>query len=398
MANFFPLKYATRHGLIAGATGGGKTWTLASMAEHFTRAGVPVLAVDAKGDLEGAGAARLLDCYGERGEALNISLHDMGPDALARALQLSDAQAGALDVAYMLCESQRLNIHTLDDLQHALQAATGLQGFERLTMGTVTQTTASIVARAALKLKRAGAASIFNGSRYDVADILAPGLSVLQAVRLAETPALYSAIVLHILNQFYTRLPEQGDASKPRLAVFIDEAHLLFADAPPAVVQRLEQITRLIRSKGVALFYVTQSPADLPPVILSQLANRVQHALRGATQADLRAIRAAAETMPAAPGFDVAAAIPTLGTGEALCSFMNEAGAIMPAHRSRIPTPHTPPRALSEGERAAFMPAAPAATVAPVQGVAPRGALAGYWLGFALTWGAIIGGLYALLA
>lgn len=402
MANFFPMKYATRHGLIAGATGGGKTWTLASMAEHFNRAGVPVLAIDAKGDLEGLSVGndtvRLWDCYGERGEAFPISLHDLGPDNLARALQLSDAQAGALDVAFMLAQSQRLNIHTLDDLQHALQAATGLQGYERLTLGTVTTTTASIVARAALKLKRAGAAQIFNGERADVARFLEGGaLNILQAVTLCESPALYGAIVLHILNQFYSRLPEQGDADKPRLAVFIDEAHLLFADAPPAIVQRLEQITRLIRSKGVALFYVTQSPADLPPVILSQLANRVQHAMRGATTADLRAIRAAADTMPSAPGFDAAASIPKLATGCALVSFMSEGGAIMPCTVAAIPTPANPPRALSDAERARFIHTAPPPAAAPVQRRAGMADAIGFYAGFVLTGGAIFAGAWAAL-
>lgn len=343
----YPVKYANRHGLITGSTGGGKTYTLASMAEHFVSIGTSTLLIDAKGDLEGLAAnpannVRFWDCHGKRGAKFSLSLHDLGTELLTRALELTEAQSGALDVAFTLAEMNDSNIHTIADMRAALHASKNMGEEARLALGNVTGTSAATVARALLKLERAGGNVVFDGQRNDVAAFIHGGLNIMQAKELVQSPALYSAMVLHILSEFYNRLPECGDLAAPRLVIFIDEAHLLFTDAPQGLVRRIEQITRLIRSKGVGLYYVTQAPSDIPAGVLAQLANRVQHRMGGATLADKRAIRAAAETLPLPAGLNGETAIMGLGIGQALYSFVGDDGKPEQCRVAKMPAPSVP--------------------------------------------------------
>lgn len=302
-----PLRYANRHILVTGATGTGKTVTLRTIARGMVAAGVPVLMVDAKGDLFGAHNPRPV-----------VDLYQLGPDLICRALELSEAQAGAVYVLFTMAEVEGLQLATLDDLRGLCGiAAERAREVSRL-YGLVSPASLAAVQRAAVRLSRDGG-DVFGRPGFDLAR-LGRGATVLKADRVARSPALYAALVSWILLDLYHRAPERGDAAKPVLAVVIDESHLVFTDAPPALLRKLESVVRLIRSKGVCLVFASQSPADLPPGISGQLATRIQHGLRGSTPAQVKAIRAAAESMPAAPDFDAVEAIGRLGIGEALVS------------------------------------------------------------------------------
>jgi hypothetical protein len=340
-----PLRHLTRHAGVFGATGTGKTTTAGALLEGLAAAGVPVLALDAKGDLEsltrGPGG-RMWDCTGKRGAVRRLDLAQMGPDLIARALDLSPAQAGALEIATAFAETRGLPLHTLADLRAVLGAV--IQNAESLSFefGLVTPASVAAVQRALLRIERT-APGAFGTPALDPfgADRRDPRtgrgrFTVLHAAPLMATPGLYGAAAAFILESLYKQAGELGDVSGPALAVFIDESHLIFDGAPRAVVQRLESVVRLIRSKGIALIFATQSPGDLPPAISGQLATRIQHGLRGSTAQGLREIRAAADTLPTASNLDAFEAIKGLGTGEALVSLPGEGGQPQPAKRVQI--------------------------------------------------------------
>lgn len=342
-----PLKYANRHGLIAGATGTGKTVTLQTLCQEFAANGVPVFVADVKGDIAGlatgAQHVELWDMKGKHGLPFKVSLDMLGPDLIARMLELSDAQTGLIEAAF----AQKPRMETLDDLMDAIGDVIAEGG----ATGTAT---VAAVSRAVMRFQRQGGGKLIGGPAYDIGPHLfdlETAIHILHAEELVRQPAAYGALMIWLLRELMERMPEAGDLDKPRLVLFIDEAHLLFADAPPHLVRSIEQTVRLIRSKGVGVYFVTQSPDDLPPGILGQLGNRIQHALRGATQRDLRAIKAAAETMPINPTLDMAAAIRDLRTGEALVSTLDEEGRPRMAQRARIQLPQCRLGAISNEER-----------------------------------------------
>lgn len=373
-------RFANRHALVAGATGTGKTTTLASMAEGFAAMGVPSLVLDVKGDLSGllrANAGELWSPMGDTGRAARLDLWRMGPDLIARALDLSDAQSGALDVAFAVAEAESLPLATLADLRALLGRLVANARDYSATYGLVTPSSVAAVQRAALRLERE-AREAFGVPALDVAlcahlDDDGRGLiTVLQCDRLTRTPGLYGALCAFLLSDLYGRFPEVGDLDRPRLALFLDESHLIFSGAPPPLVAKLESIVRLIRSKGVALVFVTQSPADLPTGIAGQLQNRIQHGLRAVTAADARAVRAAADSLPRAPGFNAARAIESLGVGVALVSTVGADGVPLPVDVVRIARPAARLGPLDPSEAEAFYVAPPVvAAVVPVVAPSP---------------------------
>jgi len=311
-----PYRYLTRHMGIFGATGTGKTTTLGTIAE---RTPCPVLILDAKGDLESLQTSIMRP---------RMSISDIGPDLIARALDLSEAQSGALSVAMAWAEDTGRRVNTLADLRALLNEA--LDTDLSRDYGLISKVSISATQRALLRLER-GAPWAFGQTKHDPRDT--QGRVVYACAGLTALPGLYGAFVAHVLERLYSGLGEIGDVGAPGLLVLIDEAHLVFDGATPAVIQRIEQITRLIRSKGVGLIYVTQAPSDLPSVIAGQLATRIQHALRGATGQHLKALRAAAETMP---GNIAAGDIMALGTGEAIVSIPDANGVPTPGRKVKI--------------------------------------------------------------
>lgn len=378
-------RYANRHGLIAGATGGGKSVTLMKLAEGFSDAGVSSFVVDAKGDLSALARstpARFLDVFGERGEPARLSIERLGVELLARVLDLSEAQSGVLDVLAAYADSRRVSVHTISDLNAIIRAVRLQSDQVRQSLGHVTPTTLNAIGRAVLRLEREGGRQAFDrdsfdfarlfGERQDGATIDGRGpVNILVAERLLRAPALYAAFVVYLLSDLFDRMPEAGDLDRPRLVLFIDEAHLLFQDCPAAVLQRLERVIRLIRSKAVGVYFVTQSPADIPPTIVGQLGNRIQHALRGATPADARAIRAAADSLPVNPRFDAAAAIGSLGVGYALVSTIAPNGEPSLVERVRVDLPRCPLGVLRPEERPAVELARPPALATSGGAAAP---------------------------
>ena len=353
-------RYANRHALVAGATGTGKTYTLATMAEGFSRAGVPSLVVDVKGDLAGlvrSNPGEILDPFGVEGRPARLDVWRLGADLIARALELSEAQSGALDVGFEVARLRGLPLRDLADLRQLLGLL--IRDGEAISeeVGLVSASSVAAVQRAALRLER-DASGAFGSPFLDVGTLERHGpdgrgwVSVMAAARLTRTPGLYGALCAHILTEIFDRFPEVGDLDRPRLAVFLDEAHLIFDGAPVALARRIESIVRLVRSRGVALVFVTQSPADLPPGIAGQLQNRIQHGLRGVTPADLRAIRAAADTLPRSEGLDVYRAIEGLGVGLALVSVVGPGGVPSPVDVVKIRPPFARLGTLTEGEKA----------------------------------------------
>jgi hypothetical protein len=344
--SFIAGQFANRHGLIAGATGSGKSVTLLTLAEGFSRAGVPVFLADVKGDLARIAAScptQRLDVYGRTGARLSIRLDSLGADMVARMLDLTDAQAGSLDVAFELARSERRPLATLADLRRLLGYMIAHHRQLGATYGHLTPASVSVIQRSLIRLERDGSAALFGPSTFDVGRLLdQPGgrglVMLLDATRLSQTQG-YAAALLFMLTDLFARLPEVGDLPAPRLALFLDEAHLLFAEMPPRQLQRIERTIRLIRSKGVGVYFASQSPADIPPNVLGQLQNRIQHGLRGATLVDLRAIRAAAETMPLNPKLDAAAEITRLGVGRALVSTVGADGVPQPCDLVRVRAP-----------------------------------------------------------
>lgn len=352
------LKYANRHGLIAGATGTGKTVTLQILAEGFSRAGVPVFLADVKGDLAGlsqAGtpnpkfadrAAKIglgdigyapspvvfWDLFGEQGHPVRTTVSEMGPLLLSRLLDLSEAQEGVLSIIFQIADDEGWLLLDLDDLQSLLAFAAENAREIGARYGNVSGASVGAIQRKLLTLRQQGGEHFFGEPALELPELMRTTwdgrgcVNVLAADRLMETPQLYATFLLWLLSELFEELPEVGDPDKPKLVFFFDEAHLLFNDAPKALVDRIESVVRLIRSKGVGIYFVTQNPIDLPDRVLGQLGNRVQHALRAFTPRDQKAVKSAAETFRANPAFDVSTVITELGVGEALVSPLEAKG------------------------------------------------------------------------
>jgi len=383
------FKRANRHGVVAGATGTGKTVTLQIMAQGFSDAGVPVFCADVKGDLSGisqagnvekfaerAGAMGLSltgkaapvvfwDLYGQKGHPIRATVSDVGPTLLARMLELNDVQEGVLTVAFHVADKEGLLLLDLEDLR-ALLAYVGenAQTIGR-EVGNVSPTSIAAIQRALLQLEQQGGKAFFGEPALRLEDMMRTSLdgrgqvNVLDATRLMNSPRLYAAFLLWLLSELFEQLPEIGDPEKPRLVFFFDEAHLLFNDAPRGLLEKVEQVVRLIRSKGVGVYFVTQNPADIPDTVLAQLGNRVQHALRAYTPAEQKGLRAAAQSFRTNPAFDTAEAIQGLGVGEALVSTLDDKGAPTMVAQTKIRPPDSRLGPATDAERAAVMAASP---------------------------------------
>lgn len=348
-ASQLAARFCNRHGLITGATGSGKTVSVMRVVECLSQIGTPCLVLDAKGDLSGlatSNPATFIDVFGRTARAAPLSFETMGADATSRALGLSSAQSGVVDIAFAHAARDRSPIATPRDLRAIL---TKLERGAARDLGHVATASAAVLRRALLRLDETAFAPV----SFDVATLLVPHqITILDARRLSQYPTLYSATVAMILGELFARLPDVGDLDRPKLAIFIDESHLVFDGIEPALASKLESIARLIRSRGVSLWFASQSPADIPPIIAAQLANRIQHAMRAATRADMAQVRAAAESMPCAAGFDAIGAIGKLMPGQALVSLVGESGAPSLATVARIIPPKCRLGALTDAERA----------------------------------------------
>ncbi len=375
-------RMANRHGLIAGATGTGKTVTLQVLAETFCQAGVPCFMADIKGDLSGISRpgkpsgfiekrckefgmempqfegcpVRFYDVFGVQGHPMRTTVTRMGPELLARLLELNPTQTGVLNIVFRIAADRNLTLIDLKDLRAMLDYVAKNSGEFTTAYGNVSAQSIGAIQRALLALENQGATSFFGEPEFDINDLLATEggkgvMSVLAADRLMLQPKLYSTFLMWLLNDLYASLPEVGDMELPKLVFFFDEAHLLFDDAPKALLDSIERVVRLIRSKGVGVYFVTQNPIDVPETILGQLGNRVQHALRAFTPRDQKAVKAAAETFRANPAFDTRDAIQELGTGEALVSFLDEKGTPAMVERAKILFPLSQIGAITPAER-----------------------------------------------
>jgi len=391
------LRRANRHGLIAGATGTGKTVTLQGLAEGFAAAGVPVFLADVKGDLAGlamAGsptssshaiwAARAAeigdtdwqyadnpvvfwDLFGKQGHPIRTTISEMGPLLLARLMGLNEVQEGVLAIAFRIADEQGLLLLDLGDLQAMLAYCAENAADLSARYGNVTRASVGAIQRQLLQLESQGGDAFFGEPALDVADLITTDdagrgtVNVLAADKLMASPKLYATFLLWLLSELFETLPEVGDQPKPKLVFFFDEAHLLFDEAPKALLDKIEQVVRLIRSKGVGVYFITQSPVDVPEDIAGQLGNRVQHGLRAFTPRDRTAIKAAAETFRANPGVDVATAIIELKVGEALVSLLQPDGAPSPVERTLIKPPASRVGPLTDKERAVMVATSPMA-------------------------------------
>ena len=376
---------ANRHGCITGATGTGKTVTLQLLAESFSRIGTPVFMADVKGDLTGisqAGVASpklqerlrnldlpepvwgaspvaLWDVFGEQGTPVRATVSDMGPLLLARMLELNDTQEGVLSLVFKVADDEGQLILDLKDLRAMLQHVADRAAELKLRYGNVSSASVGAIQRSLLQLESQGADRFFGEPMLDVADLMrtdAQGrgvVNILAADKLMQAPRLYGVFLLWLLADLYEKLPEIGDPERPRLVFFFDEAHLLFADAPAALLGKIEQVVRLVRSKGVGVYFVTQNPLDIPDTVLGQLGNRIQHALRAFTPRDQKAVKTAAQTMRPNPGLDIEAAITELGVGEALVSLLDAKGRPSPTERAWILPPGSRIGPASAAERQA---------------------------------------------
>ncbi len=378
-------RYGNRHGLVAGATGTGKTISLLVLAEGFSRLGVPVFMADVKGDVAGVAQAGVSnekvqqrvaqigiegyaneaspvvfwDLYGKLGHPVRTTVSEIGPSLLGRILELNDIQSGVLEIAFKLADDQGLLLLDLDDLR-ALLGFVAEQRKEISTQyGLVSPQSVAAIQRGLLTLEREGGESMFGEPGLELADLMRTDpsgkgiISILAADQLILKPRLYSSFLLWLLSELFESLPEVGDLEQPKLVFCFDEAHLLFDDAPPALRQRVEQVVRIIRSKGVGVYFCSQFPDDVPNEILGQLGNRIQHALRAFTPRDQKAVRTAAETFVANPKLDVAQVISQLGVGEALVSTLQDKGVPMPVERTLICPPRCRMGAITPEERAA---------------------------------------------
>ncbi len=382
------LGRANRHGLIAGATGTGKTVTLQTIAEQFSAAGVPVFMADVKGDLAGVSmagshdfkhadklesrAAELgitdyaykdnpavfWDLYGEQGHPIRTTISEMGPLLLSRLMGLNETQEGVLTVAFKWADDNGLLLLDMDDLQQTLIACAENASELATTYGNISKASVGTIQRQLLSFESQGADKFFGEPAFEINDFIRVDengkgvINVLAADKLMQNPKLYATFLLYLLSELFEALPEVGDPEKPTLAFFFDEAHLLFEDAPQALFEKIEQVVRLIRSKGVGVYFITQNPIDIPEKIAGQLGNRVQHALRAFTPRDQKAIRAAAETFRINPDLDVETAITELKVGEALVSTLDDDGAPTIVQRTLIAPPRSRLGPVTPKERA----------------------------------------------
>jgi DNA helicase HerA-like ATPase len=375
-------KMANRHGLIAGATGTGKTVTLQVMAESFCQAGVPCFMADMKGDLSGISQVgkmsgfiekrlpefgienpefqscpvRLFDVYGEQGHPMRATVSQMGPQLLSRLLQLNETQDGVLNIVFRIADERGLMILDLKDLRSMLDFVSKNAKDYTTKYGNISAASVGAIQRALLQLEAQGADKFFGEPSFDIYDLMQTEggkgvMNVLAADKLMMQPKLYSTFLLWLLSELYSTLPEVGDLPLPKLVFFFDEAHMLFEGTSKALLDKIEQVIRLIRSKGVGIYFITQSPTDIPENILGQLGNRVQHALRAYTPKDQKAVKTAADTFRANPSFKTDEAIMNLETGEALVSFLDEKGAPAMVERAKILFPLSQIGAITDGQR-----------------------------------------------
>ena len=375
-------KMANRHGLIAGATGTGKTVTLQVLAETFCQAGVPCFMADMKGDLSGISQVgkmsgfiekrlpefgienpqfqscpvRFYDVFGEQGHPMRATISQMGPQLLSRLMQLNETQDGVLNIVFRIADERGLLLLDIKDLRQMLDWVSQHAKEYTTKYGNISSATIGAIQRALLQLETQGADKFFGEPSFDIYDLMQTEqgkgvMSVLAADKLMLQPKLYSTFLLWLLSELYSTLPEVGDLPQPKLVFFFDEAHMLFTDTSKALLDKIEQVIRLIRSKGVGIYFITQSPTDIPEVILGQLGTRVQHALRAYTPKDQKAVKTAADTFRANPAFKTDEAIMNLETGEALVSFLDEKGAPSVVERAKILFPLSQIGAITEGQR-----------------------------------------------
>ncbi len=387
------LKYGNRHGLVTGATGTGKTVTLQILAEGFSNQGVPVFCADAKGDLSGIAAIGefkdfltkraeqvkldpynyqefpviFWDLFGTKGHPIRATVSEMGPLLLSRIMNLSEAQEGVMNIAFKIADEEGLLLLDLKDLQSLLLNLAERSEEISARYGNVNRQSVGSIQRSLLVLETQGGANFFGEPALDLKDIMRTtpdgrgAISVLAADKLMMSPRLYATFLLWLMSELFEQLPEVGDVEKPKLVFFFDEAHLLFNDAPPVLVQRIEQVVRLIRSKGVGIYFITQSPIDVPDTILAQLGNRFQHALRVFTPREEKAVKTAADTFRPNPDFSCFEAITKLGTGEALVSTLEAKGIPSMVQRTLIRPPASRLGPITESERAALIKQSPVA-------------------------------------
>ena len=380
-------KMANRHGLIAGATGTGKTVTLQTLAEGFSAIGIPVFMADVKGDLAGmsqagggnarvdarvaqlgmegfkpqASTVTLWDVFGEKGHPVRTTIAEMGPLLLARLLNLNDVQAGVINAIFKIADDKGWLLLDLKDLRAMSQHAAENAAEYQTSYGNISAASVGALQRSLLQLETEGGDLLFGEPALNLDDLMQTDsqgrgvINILASDKLYNSPRVYATLLLWLLSELFEKLPEVGDLDKPKLVFFFDEAHLLFTDAPPALLQKIEQVVRLIRSKGVGVYFVSQNPLDIPDIVLGQLGNRVQHALRAFTPRDQKAVKSAAETVRSNPKVDVATAITELGVGEALVSFLDEKGIPSPVERAFVCPPQSRIGAISDAERAAVI-------------------------------------------
>lgn len=380
-------KMANRHGLIAGATGTGKTVTLQSLAEQFSRIGVPVFMADVKGDLSGmsqvgGGNAKVearvqqlaltgyankaypvmfWDMFGEKGHPVRTTLSEMGPLLLARMLNLNEVQGGVLNAIFKIADDNGMLLLDLKDLRAMAQHCAENAATYQTQYGNISTASVGAIQRALLQLETEGGEVLFGEPALNLEDMMQTDgkglgfINIMAADKLLNSPRVYATLLLWLLSELFEKLPEVGDLDKPKLVFFFDEAHLLFNDAPTILMQKIEQVVRLVRSKGVGVYFVSQNPLDIPDVVLGQLGNRVQHALRAFTPRDQKAVQVAAQTFRANPKLDVATAITELGVGEALVSFLDEKGAPTPVERVFVCPPESRVGPATDVERKQVM-------------------------------------------
>jgi len=376
-------KMSNRHGLIAGATGTGKSVTLRVMAEAFSRLGIPVFMADVKGDLAGmcrpggdnpkvaeraqqfglsdfaytAYPIMFWDVFGEQGHPLRSTISEMGPLLLTRVLNLNDTQGGVLSLVFKVADDNGLLLLDLKDLRAMLQFVADNSKSLTTEYGNVSAASVGAIQRRLLELEQQGGDKFFGEPALDMNDLMQTGerghgvVNILAADRLMQAPKLYATFLLWMLSELFENLPEVGDLEKPKMVFFFDEAHLLFSDAPDALLQKIEQVVRLIRSKGVGVYFVSQNPLDIPDVVLGQLGNRVQHALRAFTPRDQKAVKAAATTFRENPNLNTEEAITELGVGEALVSMLDEKGTPGIVRRAFVAPPQSKLGAITPDER-----------------------------------------------
>ncbi|HKU87644.1 MAG TPA: helicase HerA-like domain-containing protein [Casimicrobiaceae bacterium] len=381
---------ANRHGLITGATGTGKTVSLQVIAERMSGIGVPVFMADVKGDLAGMSQAGAMspklgerlktigadapafaampvvfwDVFGEQGHPVRATVSDLGPLLLGRILDLNETQQGVLAIVFKLADDNGLLLLDLKDLRALLQYASDNAQSLQTSYGNISAASVGAIQRGLLKLEQQGGDKFLGEPMLNIDDLLQTDggkgyVNILAADKLMQSPQLYATMLLWLLSELYERLPEVGDRDKPKLVFFFDEAHLLFADAPKVLLDKIEQVVRLVRSKGIGVFFVTQNPLDVPDIVLGQLGNRVQHALRAFTPRDQKAVKAAAETMRANPKLDTEKTITELGVGEALISFLDEKGRPNIVERAYVLPPASRIGPITPDERKAVMASSP---------------------------------------